>query len=455
VAALRNDGVSSFGPDSRRSWFPKASAAWVFRRGSQRRWLTYGKLRGAYGQSGTQPSPYLLASIFISNQSGGLGSGATFPTSRLGPERVKEFEAGVDLGFWQDKADLSLTHYRQSSTNVILEVPVPTTSGYLERPENAASLRNRGWELVVNVRPVTTRSFGWDVGFQWARNRGVTTSLARGLQLVPFPNSGGTGGLGGLRGAAIVGQPIGVYYGGDYVRCGRGSLVDGIAIDQLSVAAGGCGHAPNGALFIAADGFPRVDADAEWILGDPNPEWTGSIRSNVRLGGFSLSGLIDIRHGGVGYNGTQGALNEFGTGLNTAVRDGPPVVFGMNYLPQLVVGPVAGPGAGRAVLLDESWWTGGASVFSPVATPFIEDGGWVKIREVSVGYTIASPRVTRVLGFASVDLRLAGRNLVSWNHYSGVDPETSILGAATPIRGINYFNNPQTRSWVFSVTLKR
>jgi hypothetical protein len=79
----------------------------------------------------------------------------------------------------------------------------------------------------------------------------------------------------------------------------------------------------------------------------------------------------------------------------------------------------------------------------------------VKLREVSLGYLIDWPWVARALGFGSIELRVAGRNLVSWNHYDGVDPETSILGAASPVRGINYFNNPQTRSWVFTLTLNR
>jgi len=363
----------------------------------------------------------------------------------------------VDLGLLNDKADLSVTHYRQNSTGVILEVPVPTSTGYSLEPANAASLQNRGWEVSLNLRPVTTRSFTWDVGLQWARNRGITTSLPGGLQFVPLPNVGGTNGLTGIQGVAIVGQPIGVYYGIDYVRCGRGETAHGIDIDHT---AGHCLGAPTGALYIDSTrgnaGQPVIDVDSQFVLGDPNPDWTGSVRTNFRIGKLSIGGLLDIRHGGVGYNGTKGALNEFGTGVNTAEgRDGPPVVIGKNYFPELVPGPVAGPGVGVPVPLDESWWRGNASVFSNIATPFIEDAGFVKLREVSLGYIIDQPWVARALGFASIELRVAGRNLVSWNQYDGVDPETSILGAASPVRGINYFNNPQTRSWVFTLTLNR
>jgi hypothetical protein len=336
---------------------------------------------------------------------------------------------------------------------VILEIPVPASTGYSQEPANAASLQNRGWEVSLNLRPVTIRDFAWDLALQWARNRGLTTSLPAGFQFVPLPNVGGTGGLGGIQAVAIVGQPIGVYYGSDYVRCGRGLTVSDVDIDNT---AGQCQGAPKGALYLGSDGRPVIDTDSQSVLGDPNPDWTGSVRTNLRIGRLSIGSLLDIRHGGVGYNGTKGALNEFGTGLNTAQgRAGPPVVIGKDYSPELVPGPVAGPGVGVPVPLDETWWRGSASVFDFITTPFIEDAGFVKLREVSLGYVIDRPWVARALGFASIELRVAGRNLVSWNHYDGVDPETSILGAASPVRGINYFNNPQTRSWVFTLTLNR
>jgi hypothetical protein len=108
-----------------------------------------------------------------------------------------------------------------------------------------------------------------------------------------------------------------------------------------------------------------------------------------------------------------------------------------------------------AVPLDETWFTGAGGVFNGPVSLNIQPGGFVKLREVSVGYTFDQPWVTRLLGFTSIDVRVAGRNLHTWTDYVGVDPETSLLGSATSVRGINYFNNPQSRSFVFSLTLNR
>jgi TonB-linked SusC/RagA family outer membrane protein len=465
-AAVRNDGASTFGLSQRRNWFPKGSAAWTFYRGADddNRWLTFGKLRAAYGQSGTQPQPYLLQTVFYSTtlaeggwgpssstQLGGVGGLVTrynLPTTELGPERVKEFETGVDLGLFRDKADFGITYYRQNSSGVILNIPVAGNTCYTEEPANAASLRNIGWELALNVRPITTRDFSWEVGAQWANNKSLVTDLA-GVQFAPFPFSGGSNGL-GVQGVAIEGQRIGVLYGSDYVRCGRGLVINDVNIDQT---AGECQGAPAGALYIDASGYPQLDASNNYIIGDPNPDWTGSLRTAFRYKGVSLSGLLDIRHGGQNYNGTRGAMDHFGTSRESQrLRDGGNFVFGQSYLQDQ---QVAGPGAGAAVPLNEAWFTGPGGVFNGPVSAFIEDAGFVKLREISLGYTLDAPWVNRLIGFSSIDLRVAGRNLVTWTDYSGIDPETSLLGAATSVRGIDYFNNPQTRSFVFSLTLNR
>ena len=467
TAAVRNDGASTFGADSRRNWYPKGSAAWTFFRSAEgtNRFLTYGKLRAAYGQSGTQPAPYLLTSVLlgawngndggwgpaISTQQNGLGGLVTsyiLPTDDLGPERVKEFETGFDLGLWQDKADIGFTWYRAISSDVILNLPTAGSTGYTQKPANAATIRNAGIEVALNVRPVTSRNFAWDVGLQFATNRNRVTDLA-GVQFVPFPIGGGTNGL-GIQGVAIEGEPLGAYYGSDFIRCGRGLTFAGVDLDNTP---GECQGAAPGALYVAADGYPQLDNAGTYVVGNPQPDWTGSLRTSIRVSKFSIGGLLDIRNGGDAHNGTKGALHHFGTSKESQVnRDGGNFVFGDTYFGHETV---AGPGAGAAVPLGEAWYTNFGGTFNGPTSQFVEDGGFVKLREISLGYTFDQPWVSRLLGFSSMEVRVAGRNLHTWTEYTGVDPETSLLGSASPLRGIDYFNNPQSRSYVFSLTLNR
>jgi hypothetical protein len=175
---------------------------------------------------------------------------------------------------------------------------------------------------------------------------------------------------------------------------------------------------------------------------------------------------LDVRHGGQIWNGAKGALWSYGTSGETAQRaactnrnnpascTGNPKTFGSGGW---FDGPVAGPGAGQSVAIGEYWYRNVAACpFIGIDEPCIEDAGFVKLREVSVSYTLDAPWVQRSLGFSSIDLRVTGRNLKTWTNYTGYDPESNLGGVISSnagAGGVDYFNNPQTRSFVFSVTL--
>jgi len=292
----------------------------------------------------------------------------------------------------------------------------------------------------VNLRPVQTPELNWSVGLQWAKNTNTVTNLV-GNAFISLPFAGFTD----PAGSAYVGYPLGEIRGSDFVRCGRG-IVDPTygSIDAL------CGSAPKGAVFLGTDGYPLLDPNYEPIA-DPTPKWTGSVQSSLQHGGWTVSGLLDIKHGGQIWNGTRGALTFFGKSANTLVRD-VTRTFGKDYYTQFTF---AGPGVGVPVLIDQAnWYQGGiGSGFTGPSSQFIEDGGFVKLREIAVAYTLNQPWVRTIFGFDAIDVRVSGRNLKTWTKYSGVDPETSLFGADVAQQGFDYFGTPQTRSFTFSVTL--
>lgn len=470
---LRYDGSSTFGRTNLRNWFPSAGAAWQFTNvtGTFGDKITYGKARLAYGEVGTEPAPYLTTVTFVAGGKftdpygvaigaseggfGGLYTATIRPAAGLKPERTKELEMGLDLGLFQDYADLSFTWYRRRSSNVILNVPVAASTGYTLESANGAAIRNKGTEWMLNIRPITKRDLGWEVGFQLATNRSKVLAL-RGVD----PNGGfvGYGGNGGFGTANVmIGQPVGVFRDYDFVRCGRGLFLDDGTPTGFDVDAA-CGpNAPKGALYIddgtfsstGQAGFPIPDYSTTRVMGNPEPKWTGSLRNTFRWKKFTLSGLLDIRHGGKVYNGTRYALTHFGTAKGTE-RRGETVTFGRDYFKGY---KVAGPGAGTAATLSEEWFR--YDYGFAVGTGFYEDGSFVKLREISLGYTFDGSFVRQSLGLSSIDVRVAGRNLHTWTDYSGVDPETNLVGAETGARGIDWFNNPQSRSYLISFTLNR
>lgn len=463
TAGVRNDASSTFGKSVQHNWFPKASVAWEFSKfmgiqtGSGP--LSYGKVRGAYGETGREPQPYQIFSGYTVGTFGdgwttglnvsqagnaGIFLSASKGQESLKPERNKEMEFGFDLAFFNSAVDLGITYYDAKSTDVILSLPLPPSTGYFSQVQNAAEITNKGYELSATWRALNMRDVQWTLGAQWAKNKNKVTSL-HGAEQFFIP--------GGFVSGIKEGYAHGIILGWDFARCRYGqetNVVSGVDINAYCQANG----APDGAMYIDdgsldQDGFPVFDEEQR-VVGDPSPDWTASLSSSMTLWGkLQVSALMDFRKGGDIWNGTKGALFNFGAHKDTEIR-GQTRTFGKDWLP----GAVTGPGAGKAVVLNQSnWFQYLGSGFVGPESQFTEDGGFVKLREVSLAYTIDAGWVRRS-GFSTMDLRLAGRNLWLNTDYTGIDPESN-LGGAVSARGNEYFNNPQARSVVFTIGLNR
>ncbi len=479
TGALRRDGSSTFDRENRYANFPKASAAWTFTSMfNPGEFLTFGKLRASYGEAGQEPQPYLTTSTFSGSaltgaisqgtgfsptQSGigGLYNNVTKPATSLKPERTKELEGGFDIGLFNDKVDFSATWYDSRTIDVILITPVSPSTGYQFEAKNAGIIDNSGTELSLNFRPLTAPEYEWEIGLGYGRNRSNVVDIAGAEFLLTDNNLIST--------VAQVGYPLGVARGNGWVRCG---LSPDNVIEGFDLAAA-CAGQPRGAVFIddgnncsPRPGMPCADDNIR-VIADPNPDWTGNVRSSFRFGKASISGLLDIKKGGDIINGTRGALYSYGTHKDTEDRatctgplnancTGNEHAFGdSDFYP----GPVVGPGAGTSIPIGENWYrTSGlaACPFSGYDEACVEDGSYVKLREITLGYLFDGPWLGRTLGFSSLDVRIAGRNLKTWTDYTGLDPEVGGVGGnINRVNAYDYFNLPLTRSFVISFGLNR
>lgn len=479
TGALRRDGSSTFDADNRYANFPKASAAWTFTNiVNPANFLTFGKLRLGYGEAGQEPQPYLTTNTFSGSaltgaisqgtgfaptQSGigGLYFSVTKPATELRPERTKELEGGFDIGFFNNIVDVSATWYSSRTIDVILITPVSPSTGYQFEAKNAGIIDNKGTELSLNLRPLTRPNYSWEINAGWGQNRSNVVDIAGAEFLLTDNNL--------VSSVAQVGFPLGVLRGNGWVRCGLSpdNSIPGVNLATL------CAGQPRGAVFIddgtncsPQPGMPCAD-DVIRVMTDPNPKWTGNLRSSFRFGKATVSGLLDIKRGGSIVNGTRGALYSYGTHRDTenrAVCTGPAnanctgnlQAFGSaGFYP----GPVVGPGAGTQIPIGENWYrTSGVAAcpFTGYDEPCVEDASYVKFRELSLAYTFDGPIVNRLFGFRSLDLRIAGRNLKTWAKYKGLDPEISGAGGnINRVNGYDYFNLPLTRSFVVSFGLNR
>jgi TonB-linked SusC/RagA family outer membrane protein len=464
--SLRYDGSNTFGGEedslgnveSSRFLYPKASIAW-----DASRYLTFFdflKLRAAYGEAGSQPPIYSNVGSFqtgtftdgwlspnglntVYNGFDGVFSQGTLGNTGIEPQKTKEIEFGADMTLLDSRLQLGVTYYRDKTEAAILALPIAPSTGYNSTWANGASWRNRGWEVTLDLRPVQTPDFTWQIGAQWATNSSTVDTLLGTEEI-------GLTGFTGSTASVVQDQPFPVFFGDDWVRFGRGIIVGGVDIDATY-------SADSGMIYIDTDGFPLLDPQ-ERVIADLNPDWTGSIRNTFTLfGTVRVSALLDIKSGGYTWNGTQGALTSYGTHESTIPWHGAGLqtVFTSDMLdPATPDIGVAGPGAGQQVVLNWATWgqNGLGSGFNGPSSQYVQPSGFVKLRDVSVSFTLNNDWV-RKLGINSVDVTLSGRNLATWTDYKGIDPESNLNGQTTG-RGLEYFNHPQTRSFVvaFSVT---
>jgi len=441
----RNEWSSTLPEGNNSFLYPSASVGYVFTEMlgmSENNILSFGKLRVSYAQVGQDAPVYALGNYFSSSFAGdGWTNGISFPINgvagftssdqlgnpNLKPEKTNSFEVGADLRFLGGKINLDASYYSTASIDQILPVPIAATSGYLTYIMNAGKVTNKGVEMVIDATPVKTKNFRWDVTLNYTRNRNMVVELADGIESL-F--------LGGFEGSSVrnvAGMPYGTLFGLTWLRDDAGNVV--IEND------------PNSANY----GFP-IASLTEDVIGNPNPDFMAGLRNTLSWKGLSFSFLFDYRKGGDIWNGTQGALTFFGTSANTADRGTTKVFEGVGGTVDADGNLISSGAANNVeVVVDENWYTGDGGGFGNVSEHFIQDGSFLKLRDISLNYEVPS-KVLSKTPISNVSVGFSARNFLLWTPYQGIDPETNLMGASNA-QGLDYFNMPSTRSYIFSLNL--
>lgn len=431
----RNDWTTAFGPAGRSLFYPKADLSYVFSESIPKNdILSYGKIRVAYSDAGTGPDPYTYIRTTYFTQpfiTDGYTNGAGFPylgqggyapsninyVGGLVPADVEGRELGLEFRLLKSRVGLEIVGYDQISHNNLINRPVAPSSGFQYEYTNAGEIQNKGIELSLNVDIIKSKDFQWTIGGNWTRNRSKVLDLVSGVNQISIES-----GFVDIGSYAIVGQPYGVFYGSAWQR-----------------------DPATGKILVDEDGQALVDPQSKKI-GDPNPKWTMGINNSLTFKGFNFSFLIDIRHGGDIWNGTWARLNRIGMTDESADRNRTYVIDGV-YAPGT-------PNAGQqnttpvsAVYYYQTFKGDGGNYAVENA---IQDGSWVRLRSVNLSYRFDFRKKHEGSVISYLDLGITGRNLILITKYKGVDPETSLTGAGSNIGGWDYFNNPGTKSVIFS-----
>lgn len=423
----RNEWASTFGTAKNNFFYPSSTLSWVFSElTKEAQWLSFGKLRYAYSQAGISPTPYNTLTYFAKpSLTDGATDGLTFPyggingssysaglgNSALKPERVTGNEIGLNTKFLNNRINLDFTAYKQVTSDILILRPLAPSSGFTSIYSNSGELENRGIEVELGGRILKSKDFNWDLNITWAKNKSKVLKLADGVKELSLESA-----FTEIGSYAIVGQPLGAFYGTLWNKDASGNLL------------------------IGANGLPTKQ-ESTGNAGDPNPDWLGGIRNTFAYKAISLTALIDIRRGGDIYNGTYARLNRLGRTQESADRDRTYVIPGVLADGSTNTKPVSALNYFQNYIGD----SGGA------AEQFVENVNWFRIRDISLSYRLKLKQLSNFINY--IDLSVTGRNLVLITNYKGVDPETSLTGADSNINGIDYFNNPGTKSYLFGVSV--
>jgi TonB-linked SusC/RagA family outer membrane protein len=443
TATFRADGSSKFAVNNKWSYFPSLAFAWQaiqepFLQDVE--WLSNAKIRASWGQSGNQGiGPYAskaqlrLGSTTFNNEvvpSAGLQN---LPNPGLKWETTTQYNVGVDLAFLQNRFRLTADAYRKETTDLLQNVSLAPNTGFFSALVNSGSVVNRGVELQVGVDVLQTDNVQWSVSANASRNRNEITSLPVEEQ---FAQRLGSGRLNFQPFIQREGDPIGAIYG--YETEGLYRSTQEIENDPAAPP-----DAQVGDIRFAdqqsegEDGFGTINAEDRVIIGNANPDLTWGVTNTVRVDNFSLRFLIDSKIGGDIINAQRIRWLRL-----DAVGNIPEEIYENAFRPADYDNEYGAPNPDGEYPLPRTRGT-----FSRFSDLFVEDGTYVRLKNVRLGYTF-----DQVPYASSARVYVNGTNLWTITGYSGYSPEVSAFNEGAR-RGVDLGSYPQSRTFGAGIDL--
>ena len=444
TAALRADASSTFAEDERWQLFPKASASYVvsdegwYRESGLAQSLSSLRLRAALGYAGNQPSVLNAYSRFDEysfvnfDAKPGLVNSVTLGNPQLKPERQREVEFGADAGLFGDRISLEGTYYDKRVSGLLFFRPVSPSTGYSRQFFDIGAMTNKGLELLARTVNLDSPRLRWESTFTYTRNR----NRVEDLTIPAFTSATG------YPNRIQEGEPAGIFYGAYAMKnCQTGvPLTDSLGRLRISTGLPSATTDEGRAAREALSGG-TCNSDALRKLGDPNPSWLGSVLNEFRVGSNArVRVLFDGSFGNDVMNLTR-RIQNLSTALNSQEAERELLPFG------------------DARKLPPGYLSSQFNIFEQ----YVEDGSFVKLRELALSYTLNLPQLRTALP-QGIDLTLAGRNLFVWTDYTGYDPEANFLGqnpaggsgtagnvnGTAADRGFDFASYPIPRTWSIS-----
>jgi TonB-linked SusC/RagA family outer membrane protein len=407
----RIDGSSNFSENNRNGFFPAASAGW---RISEEGFFNAGavselKIRASYGLTGNDDIPPFLYAEVYGNTSYGDQPGiypANIPNPDLKWETTTQFDIGLDLGLFKDRVLITADYYNKQTKDLLLDRPLPTSSGFAAITENVGRVENQGIELALTTDNLKDSPLRWQTMLNFSVNRNKVLELYNDQ---PIDDLG--------RGSNRIeeGEPIGIFYSYEW-----------LGVDPST-----------GAVVFADINYDgKITTADRTKIGNPHPDFIYGFTNIFTYKNFDLNVFFQGSQGNDVFNGSRLFLESLQGGDN------------------------------QLAIINDRWQQPGDITNIPAATQdaeqaasnvrvssrFIEDGSYLRMKNLTLGYTF---RMGDKLKNSISGLRvyLTGQNLFTLTKYSGLDPEVNYRGNDNAVIGTDFFTFPQARIYSFGLNL--
>ena len=427
--SARNDWSSTLASGNRSYFYPAVSSSFVFSDalGIESDILSYGKIRASVATVGNDTDPYRLQTLYAINtlSHGGQTFGQILSTQapeNLKPERTTSYELGFTLDFFHTRINLDATYYTAGTRNQIYAVPTSKASGFQRKTINGGLVQNQGLELLLKTKIIDEGNFKWSTNINFTKNRSTVKELSEGVTSIKL----GEFDQFGITVQSDVGQPFGnIYANKSFLR-----------------------DPDTGERIIKDKGLPTSDPGVGLKkIGNFQPDWLAGIKNNFSYKNFTLGVLIDIKKGGdiFSYSNAVAAWNG-----NAAFTEDQRREWYAGAGGYVAKGVTADGSVNTKEVDPQAYWQTVGGATSNFAEEFIYDGTFVKLRELTLAYTM-SRQMLEKLPLKNVTFSLVGRNLFFIHKNTpGFDPEATFNSGNN--QGIEAFAFPSTRSYGFNLS---
>ena len=438
----RNDWSSTLAPGNNSYFYPSVGVSFLLDEalGFRERapWVDMLKLRGSWANVGNDTDPYQLTAIYSNSDfQGGYRLSSAIQNYNIKPENIESWETGIEARLFGGRIGLDVAYYDSTTTDQIITVPADWATGAASKLINAGEVNNRGVEVALDLRPVETKNWRWDIGLNWSKNWNKLVALAPGVEMWQLNSKLTVGST--VFTYAYPGGVLGRLYGIGYETAPEGSFY----VDEAGKFVD-C----SGARIIDAETGNPVLTETLKDLGSIYPNYKAGLNTRLSYKGLSLAMTFTAQQGGRAYSVTSAVLSTLGKLENSLpgrydglIADGVNLHADGTY------------SKNRTVTRNVVEYYNLYAQYRNNIEQHVYSTSFLKLKELRLDYSFPEQICRRLRVVRSIQLGFFATNLFCWTKWPQYDPEVASWAGGSLSKGVETGGYPMTRTYGFNLKL--